>query len=168
MSLGDPCNPQHGIDWSFSLSNVPAYGTGQIAMVQTGQNIINGSSTGTTYLLDLSFPYAGATVTTDSTLNQIDDSPAFNLSRTTCTKVTDEGNFTDYFMYQPLAGGSSRPGIWIPMETLSWGWSGTATYSTKTSDWAVSKVTNPTLKWNSSPGQFPSWPGRLQDATHPC
>lgn len=135
-------------------------------MAQTGQNIINGVSSGAAYLLDSEFPYAGATVTSDATLTDINDSPGFALSRTSCTKVTDQDKFTDYFMYQPLAGGSSRPGIWIPLETLSWGWSDTATYSKNA--WTLSKPTNPTLSWNSSPGQFPSWSGRLQSVIFPC
>lgn len=146
-----------------------------ISMAQVGQTTISGTlngksvsaSSGNTNRIDYGFPFEGTSVTTDATLNQLADSPASNLSTTTCSKLTRTSTFVDYFMYLPLAGGTSRPGIWIPMETLNWGFSGTAAYAK--SAWSVSRVSNPTLTYNAAPGQFPTWPdGRLQDQSFPC
>lgn len=173
MALGDPCFPPHGIDWTYSLSNVPAYGAGQIAMAQVGQTTVSGTlngkqvsaSSGTTNRLDVGFPYLGVSVTTDATLSQ-SDSPGSNLTITKCTKVARTSTFVDYFMYLPTAT-SSRPGIWITMQSLSWGYTGNAAL-VKTA-WTLTKAINPTLVYSSALGQSPTWPdGTLQTASYPC
>lgn len=177
LTVGNFCSNSLGITWTPFSVTVPSYGGGFIAMAQTGQTTISGTLNGkqtntvsSLTRLDWEFPYAGAYATTDNSLTlqdgtALNDSPMQDLSASACTKFNRTDAYEDYFMYRPTPT-STRPSIWITLKTLQWAWTGKA--SLQKGVWSLSQSTNPTLQWNSSTGQFPSWPQQtLQDAAAP-
>lgn len=163
IAVGDPCITS-GIAWKFQTTSVPSYGAGKIAMLQIVNNISAsgvgvpspGPASYSTSGLDVDFPYANVPAVSTSATWASDDSPAYVLNLPPiCSSVTYTGSFTDYFMYQPAAT-SSRSGslLWVTLETMTWGFSGTASNSR-----GVYKLSSPQ---NPSPvsaasSALPSW-----------
>jgi hypothetical protein len=164
IALGDPCTTP-GITWTFKTSNVPAYGAGNIAMLQIA-NTVSASGAGvpspgpasySTSGLDGAFPYSNTTSAAKSGSWTSNDSPAYQLLLPPrCSSLTYSGTFTDYFMYQP-AGTSSRNGsrLWASLATMKWNFSGTASNSRGV--YKLSNPTNPAPTLTVSAGSLPTW-----------
>ena len=98
-------------------------------------------------VIDTFFPYPGYPNT--------DDSPASSLPLSGFKKVTVADSFTMWLMFKP-AGGDS---IWVPLQSVNWSWSATAT-----KDAAGSWQLDSSDKTNGSPIEptaFPTWNGNI-------
>lgn len=173
LALGDPCGPIGIVLNPFTVT-VPSSQGGELQLAQVGVvsksgTLSNGHSASANTgapRLDFSFPYENATAWEPDSLTGPVDSPASDLTDSTCSKVSRTDSFTDYFMFKPNSP-AGRPAIWIPLATENWGWSGTATFQKNT--WRLSNSTNPSPTSNYGYGQWPKWPdGTIQSVSLVC
>jgi|SRR5450432_3035003 len=107
------------------------------------------SSSGTG--LDTAYPYATGTSTSDS--------PSGALSSSTYKKVARSFTAQMYLLWDPVlpAGctGGGCTSIPIPLGAVSWGWSGTASYSSP--NWSLTASSKTTPSWVPSSSSYPTW-----------
>lgn len=151
---GNPVAGQVAIQWNYSVTNVPQGGTGNIVMQQivntlrnTGTNTNNQAVVAASYTncADGGFPY-DTPATTGSTFTS-DDSPAQDL--TGYHTMSIDYAFTDYFMYQPSGG------IWVTLGTLTWGASGSTSWTGTT--WTAATSVSTPLSAFSRSSSLPIW-----------
>ena len=131
LHAGNQCEP-HGIDWTLQVST-PSWGTGVIAVAQVMNTVrsgmINGQNTAVlnqTGLDGNTYPYSDW-VPTNQTWTDL-DAPEDPLLTTSCTMLTRNDTFTDFFLYQKVP--SNRPSIPVTLREYTWKWGGQTTIPT--------------------------------------
>lgn len=178
VHLGNECVP-HGIDWQYSVTaptpnagQTP--GAGKIFIVQlidfsatySNQYVSQPYNDSSPYIdgpdpynggLYASSPYAILSGGGTATLSGAFDAPNSELDGTSCTTVTRNDSFEDFFVYMPSPS-PNRPSIPVTLRTLVWAWGGTAT-SPDSQTWTGSSFTNPapSITPTDSP-TLPAWP----------
>lgn len=182
LHAGDLCLP-HGIDWSFQVTT-PAWGAGNIAVVQLSDIKINGIVNGATAGpweqsgLDQTYPYSAWAPTSGGLAAPTFDAPSSNLDITPCSTETRNDSFTDYFMYQassPAPGNAGRGSIPVTLRQYAWAWGGTTTRPTPSPQPSPSPtfgpataVTNPSPTAAPTPYGLPSWSLIPNLSSAPC
>lgn len=103
--------------------------------------------------LDTQYPYATGTTTQDS--------PSVGLNSSTYNKEARAFSAKMYFLWDPAlpAGctvGSSCTSIPVPLGSITWGWSGTATYSSSSGTWSLTTSSKTTPSWSTG-ASYPTW-----------
>jgi hypothetical protein len=128
-----PARPSSGIHPATSASlisrdrlefqvSTPSWGVVVIAVAQVNETIRSGiiAGTATTTLnqtgLDGFYPYSPWVSSNQAWVGF--DAPADNLETTSCTTLTRNDTFTDFFVYQDVQ--QSRPSIPITVKELTW------------------------------------------------
>jgi hypothetical protein len=121
LHYGDPCLPQHGITWDYSVT-ADSDEAGTITMFQLWQRYFSTQQRGqgSAFCSDNQIPYDPAVSTAMHWRD--DDSPAWDLTPLSpATAAYGSSNFQDYFMYKP-ADNSTGSSIWVALARLQWGW----------------------------------------------
>ena len=101
-------------------------------------------------LLDNYLPYDDTSAT--------DDSPGTPLSDDLKVKTVSD-TFTMWLMFKP----SNTDSIWVPLRSINWSWSGTATRSGTT--WTLTSPGDTPNPSSSTTTTFPTWVGNCKDLT---
>ena len=108
--------------------------------------------------LDTAFPYpSGYKEENDGSFTQVDTNYTWDINKTgnsgdlplqyfiaedkdgggnAWNKSTASDTFTTWVMYMPSAAGSQKT-IWVPLQTLTWSWNGTATKDATSGAWSA-------------------------------
>jgi hypothetical protein len=149
-TLTTPSGDSGQFRWAQLITNDTQTLTTTGGTVKTCVDVTQPTTTSGTGL-DTAYPYATGTSTQDS--------PSMGLSSASYTKEARAFSASMYLLWDPAlpAGctpGSSCTSIPVPLGSVSWGFSGTATYSG--GNWSLSTSSKTTPAW--SPGtSYPSW-----------
>ena len=128
-------------DWVQLITNDTLTLTSTTGTIQTCINVtVPPTSSGTG--LDTLYPYATGTSTHDN--------PSGQLNSTTYTREARSFSAQMYLLWDPLLPSS----IPVPLGSVTWGWSGTAAYSS--GSWSLISSSTTTPSWGTS-SSYPTW-----------
>ncbi len=171
LSLGIPTSQTTaGIAWTITGGPNPLPGvTGSVDVVQTVNSSQVASPSGCETIggtngaieLDNNLFYANVPPAPINSIWQASDSPASVLnSPTSCSSFTRSDSFVDYLMFQSTKSNS----IWTPIMSLTWKWSGTASFSSGT--WSLTASQGAGRPTGHSSYLFPAWSGIIGNGGH--
>jgi len=137
-------------EWIQLITNDTLPRTSTAGITQTCVNVTVPPTSGGTGL-DTGYPYA--------TGNSTQDSPTVPLNSTTYEQEARSFSAQMYLLWDAVLPVGCTPGksctsIPVPLGSVTWGWSGTATYSSNS--WSLTSSSTTTPSWTAS-SSYPTW-----------